>query len=298
MPPQSDDSWTEIRLEASPGAGERLAEILESTGALSVTFEDAADDPVLEPLPGEAPLWPHTAVVGLFESGADTGAVLEAVRQALGLASAPPARIRRLEARAWEEAWRQEFHPMRFGERLWVCPRDAIVPEGAVAVRMEPGLAFGTGTHPTTALCLEWLDAGGCPPGGRMIDYGCGSGILAIAAALLGAGAVQAVDIDPQALQSTRDNADANGVGVVIEVTAPAALTPGADCLVANILSGPLVQLAGRFAELVARGGLLAVSGILAAQAPEVARALEAAGFVVEGEANRDGWVRIDARRA
>lgn len=295
---RTGDSWIEIRLEAAPGAGERLGEALEAAGALSVTLEDAGDDPVLEPLPGEAPLWPHTAVVGLFARDADSDAVLEEVRRTLGLPATPAARISRLEGRAWEEVWRQDFHPMRFGDRLWVGPPDAPVPDDAIAVRLEPGLAFGTGTHPTTALCLMWLDAGGCPPGGRMIDYGCGSGILAVAAARLGAGTVQAADIDPQALQATRDNARANDVADIVEVHDPDTLSPGADCLVANILSQPLIDLAGRFATLVASGGSLAVSGILEDQAPRVARALVAAGFAIQGRDDLDGWVRIDARRA
>jgi len=175
-------------------------------GAASVTFVDAHDDPILEPLPGEFRLWPTTRLKALFAAVPDPERLATRLAGHLGLA---PARIgiQSIEERVWEREWLRDFHAMRFGKRLWICPHHEQVDEpDAVIVHMDPGLAFGTGTHPTTALCLEWLDTH-LRPGSLVIDYGCGSGILAVAAAKLGARAAHCFDIDPQALLATRDNA-------------------------------------------------------------------------------------------
>lgn len=292
-----EERWLQIRLEAERGTGETVAEAMANAGALSVTLEDAADDPVFEPAPGEAPLWPHTAVVGLFDAAADAQGVLREVQSELALESPPRARITTLTGRDWETRWRQDFHAMRFGARLWVCPQGETAPApDAVTVNLDPGLAFGTGTHPSTALCLEWLD-GHCRPGDRLIDYGCGSGILAVAAARLGAARIWAVDIDPQALQATAANARANGVGRLVWTGAPERLpSVAADCLIANILAGPLIELAPRFAALLAKDARLVVAGILREQAAAVASALDAC-FTVEGEAVREGWALLHGRR-
>ncbi len=298
MPQPAAETWIEIRLEAAPGQAEALSDALTGAGALSVTLVDAADDPVLEPAPGEAPLWPHTSAVGLFDAAVDADTVLRQVQAALNLDAPPVAHIDRIEGRDWERARLDDLRPMRFGERLWVCPagRQVDAPD-AVTVTLDPGLAFGTGAHPTTALCLEWLDRQ-VRPGDRFIDYGCGSGILAIAAARLGAAAVLAVDIDPQALYATTENARINGVDDRITVARPEALPAfSADGLLANILARPLIELAPRFATLLLPGGRLAVSGILADQAAAVTAALEDAGLALTGQDERTGWVRLDAVR-
>ncbi len=294
----SDESWIEIRLEAEREQADALAEALSEAGALSVTMVDAADDPVLEPAPGEAPLWPHVSAVGLFDASVDTTAVLHQVQASLDLDAPPVARISRFEGRDWERARLDELRPMRFGNRLWICPRgQSVDAPDAVTVILDPGLAFGTGTHPTTALCLEWLDRY-CRRGDRVIDYGCGSGILAIAAARLGAAAVLAIDFDPQALTATADNAGANHVRDRIVVARPEAVPAfEADSLLANILAKPLIDLAPRFAALLASGGRLTVSGILVDQAAAVAAALAQAGLEPMERIEREGWVRLDAIR-
>ncbi len=298
MSPTPDESWIELRLECRRERVDALSDALTEAGALSVTLTDAADDPVLEPAPGEAPLWPRVIAVGLFDAATDVGQVLLLAQTALGLAAPPAVTITPVAGQDWERIRLDELRALRFGERLWVCPRGRSVDEpDAVVVLLDPGLAFGTGTHPTTALCLEWLDAH-ARPGDRVIDYGCGSGILAIAAARLGADAVLALDIDPQALQATGENARANGVADRITAAAPDQAPPfEADCLLANILARPLIDLAPRFARLLGPGGRLAVSGILADQADAVAAALANAGFTPGDRAEREGWVRLDAVR-
>jgi ribosomal protein L11 methyltransferase len=264
-------------------------------GAVSVTLEDAADDPVLEPAPGATPLWPTVVVKALFDAGADPAAIASALARRLPGGPAPS--YQTVADQAWERVWLEDFRPMRFGHRLWVCPGG--LPAGApdaVRIELDPGLAFGTGTHPTTALCLEWLDGHGL--GGRdVVDYGCGSGILAIAAARLGASRVRAVDIDPQALIATRENALRNGVAGQVDITADAQLETGsADVLLANILAGPLVDLAQRFAAALRPGGLLALSGLLAEQADAVTAAYRP-WFHIETTTTRDGWVLLGGRR-
>lgn len=264
-------------------------------GAVSVTLEDAADDPVLEPAPGATPLWPTVVVKALFDAGADPGAIRSALAQALQ--GGPEPRFEALADKAWEREWLKDFRPMRFGRRLWVCPGGMSAGDAdAIRVELDPGLAFGTGTHPTTALCLEWLDAQ--PLEGRQgVDYGCGSGILAIAAALLGAQRILAMDIDPQALLATRENAARNGVHARIAVTADPALAPASvDVLLANILAGPLVELAPRFAQAVRPGGLLALSGLLAEQAAAVTAAYQP-WFDIGTTATREGWALLAGRR-
>jgi ribosomal protein L11 methyltransferase len=295
--PARDECWIQIGIEATSRTADEVAEALTRAGALSVSFEDGADDAILEPGPGETPLWNATVVVGLFDGGVDAETVLDGLRLDLGLPARPGCRIDAIHGREWERAWRQHFEARRFGARLWVSPFDhRIEAPGAAVVYLDPGLAFGTGAHPTTALCLEWLDAN-CGAGDAVVDYGCGSGILAIAAARLGAAPVWAVDIDPQAVQAGKANAARNGVESAISVGHPDELRAvRADCLVANILAGPLIALMPRFAALLRPGGRLVTSGILAAQAPAVTAALRPAfepGAVVE----KEGWIRLDAVR-
>jgi ribosomal protein L11 methyltransferase len=265
-------------------------------GASAVTLEDAADHPVLEPLPGELRLWPQTRLKALFPAPAE-GAVL-AARLAAHL-GVEPHRLaaRAVEDRVWEREWLRDFHAMRFGARLWVSPHhEPVTDPQAIVVALDPGLAFGTGTHASTALCLTWLDAHGAA-GARVIDYGCGSGVLALAAAKLGARAVHGFDIDPQALLATRENAAANAVGHLVHVhEEEAALPEGVELLLANILCSTLCMLAPRFARLVRPQGTAVLAGILEHEVPEVTAAY-APCFDVAHWAARDGWVALSARR-
>ncbi len=265
-------------------------------GANAVTYTDMRDDPVLEPAPGEFRLWPATRLQALFPGESDVTPALIGVAAALGI---PAERIaaRRIEDRVWEREWLKDFHAMRFGQRLWVAPHHESVDEpGAIVVRLDPGLAFGTGTHPTTALCLEWLEAN-IALGSSVIDYGCGSGILAIAASKLGARLACCFDIDPQALIATRDNATANEVGTRVQVFESSDDLPRpVDFVVANILSGPLCELAPSFATLVRPGGSLVLAGLMEHQAVEVAQA-HSAWFDMRPFGKRDDWVGLSGRR-
>jgi len=253
-----------------------VEEIFTRHGAWSVTLSDAGDKPVLEPGPGETPLWADTRITGLFSADAELGKLETELRQELQLSHLPPHRIEKLADRAWEREWLRDFGPMNFGERLWICPGDSEVKqEDAVIVRLDPGLAFGTGTHPTTALCLDWLD--GLPLSGKtLLDYGCGSGVLAIAALKLGCDAATAMDIDPQAIIATRQNAENNGVAAQLRVCDSAVDIEGVfDVVVANILAGPLVQFAESITSTLAGHGMLALSGVLCEQAASVMAAYE-----------------------
>jgi len=273
-------------------------------GACAVTFVDAHDDPryqVLEPAPGEFRLWRTTRVQCLFAHREDIAGLTQALGAAVGI---DPARIatQQIADRAWEREWLRDFHAMRFGRRLWVCPQHEHVSDpGAIVVRLDPGLAFGTGTHASTALCLEWLDThlfGSSPPAEPcVIDFGCGSGVLSLAAAKLGAAPVHAFDIDPQALTATGENARTNGVAAQVQVHASAGTLPaGVDVLLANILSGPLCDLAARFAALVRPGGQVVLAGLMEHEAAEVTHAY-AACFDLARYGARDGWVCLAGRR-
>jgi ribosomal protein L11 methyltransferase len=265
-------------------------------GATAVTFADSHDDPVLEPLPGEVRLWPATRLTALFVADAEPGALARVLAAAVGIA-AGGITTEVLADRAWERAWLRDFHAMRFGERLWVCPRHERVGDArAAVVTLDPGLAFGTGTHPSTALCLTWLDAH-LAPGARVIDYGCGSGVLAVASAKLGAAEAHCFDIDPQALIATRDNALANDVADVVRIHERTAQLPAAvDVLLANILSGPLCSLAPTFAALLRPGGDAVLAGLMRHEVADVTAAY-AACFDVSGCGERGDWACLRARR-
>lgn len=246
-------------------------ELLLALGAVSVTLEDTADQPIYEPGPGETPLWESVRVTGLFDAGGDTTSLGRALEAQL-----PPGlqwRFEQLEDRDWVREWMRDYHPMRFGRRLWICPSWREPPEpDAVNLLLDPGLAFGTGTHPTTALCLRWLD-GAQLADRRVLDYGCGSGVLAVAALLLGAGAATGVDIDPQALRASRDNARRNGIDDSrLTLQFPEQLPENfrAEVTLANILAGPLLELAPMLAHYTIPGGTLVLSGILDKQADDV----------------------------
>lgn len=265
-------------------------------GASALTFVDARDDAVLEPAPGEFRLWPRTRLRCLFGRESDALGIAGALGAALGL-DPRSIEVREVADRVWEREWLKHFHPMRFGRRLWVCPHHERVsaPE-AIVVALDPGLAFGTGTHPSTALCLTWLDAH-LAPGARVVDYGCGSGVLALAAAKLGAAEVHCFDIDPQALSAARTNAEANGLAARVRVHEHEhALPQAADLLLANILSGPLSHLAPRFASLVRPGGQVVLAGLLQHEVADVTGAY-APCFDVAPFGERDGWVGLAGRR-
>jgi len=285
--------WLQVRLAITPEQAETYEDALLEVGAVSVTFMDAEDQPIFEPDLGTTPLWSNTHLLALFEADTDEASLIAHLQLLCG-GALPEHHLERIEDQDWERSWMDNFQPMRFGQRLWIVPIWHAAPEpDAVNLLLDPGLAFGTGTHPTTALCLEWLDGqqlNDC----SVIDFGCGSGILAIAALLLGAPQAVGTDIDPQALEASRDNASRNGIDPArFPVYLPADMPQQpADVVVANILAGPLVSLAPQITALVKGAGRLALSGILAEQAEEV-RAAYAGAFDLDPMAVKDGWVRI-----
>lgn len=288
--------WIQIKLNATPKTANKLSNMLMGHGAQAVTYMDAQDNPVYEPLPGETKLWGETQVIGLFDAEVDPAPIVAFFQEHFG--EQMICRVEQLEDKDWVREWMEHFHPMQFGERLWICPSWREVPDpDAVNVLLDPGLAFGTGTHPTTALCLQWLDA--CDLQGKtVVDFGCGSGILAIAALKLGAERVIGIDIDPQAIQASRDNAQRNGVADRLELFLPENQPANlqADILVANILAGPLRELAPLMNDLVRPGGLLALSGILESQAEELQQ-IYGQWFVMEPVAVREEWCRLSGRK-
>jgi ribosomal protein L11 methyltransferase len=286
--------WLQLHLTVDQSRAPLVELLFEQLGAVAVTLGDAGDEPMLEPGPGEMPLWQATRVTGLFDGETDADSVRSAIDQGLATDVSRHLSVERLAERDWERAWLDRFRPMRFGRRLWIRPSGHTVdqPDAAI-IDLDPGLAFGTGTHPTTALCLAWLDAQDLS-GKTVLDFGCGSGVLGIAALKLGAARVIAVDHDPQALLATRDNARRNDVADRIDVLASDDLEdPRADVVVANILANVLVDLAPVIGARVADGGRLALSGILEAQANAVEKAY-ARRFGFADRQTRDGWVLLD----
>jgi len=280
---------------------EAVEEVFARHGASSITLTDAGDQPVLEPAPGETPLWPDVRITGLFAGDTNFDAFKTDLKASLGLDALPAHTITALEDRDWEREWLKDFSAMQFGARLWISPGDAEVDaDDAVVVRLDPGLAFGTGTHPTTALCLEWID-GLDLVDKRLLDYGCGSGVLAIAAILLGADRAVAMDIDAQAVRATADNAERNAVRDRLQVTNHARGIAGEfDVVVANILAGPLIELAKPLCAHVKSGCLLALSGILSEQVEDVLSAYQPWIEFEEPECReQDGqtWARLNGRR-
>ncbi len=303
--------WIEVSLTLHSDQQEAVEAVLEEIGALSVTLLDADADTsneqaILEPGVGETPVWSLLVLSALFEAEVDRSGLLHVLGELLPELEPDQVVFREVADQDWTRVWMDQFKPMQFGRRLWIYPWNIEPPtqtdatgrssEACVIVRLDPGMAFGTGTHPTTALCLEWLDQAELN-GKSLIDYGCGSGVLAIAAALLGAKPVIAIDNDPQAIDASRDNAERNGVADAISLYLPKS-DPGGlvDVLVANILAGPLAQLASLFAARIKPGGALALSGILLGQQDEL---LECYAEWFEGLAFsvREDWVRIDGRR-
>ena len=290
-------SWLQVRLAIQPNQAEQWEDSLFELGAISVSFMDAEDQPIYEPDLGTTPLWTHTHLLALFEEDVEP----ETLRQHLKLLggdNTPELQMEKINDQDWERNWMVNFQPMKFGQRLWIIPSWHTAPEpDAVNVILDPGLAFGTGTHPTTALCLEWLS--GQPIADcQVLDFGCGSGILAIAAKLLGAAQVTCTDIDSQALEATRDNANRNGIAKQdLLVYLPEAMPQQQfDVVLANILAGPLVELAPQLINRTRSGGRIALSGILAEQAQEV-RDAYSQHFDLVPTAEKEGWVCISGVR-
>jgi len=286
--------WIQLKINTTGNDAETLSDALIESGAVSVTFLDTHDNPVFEPLPGETLLWGDTDAIGLYDAETDMVAVIAMLENEPLLGKGFAHKIEQLEDKDWEREWMDNFHPMRFGQRLWICPSWRDVPDPtAVNVMLDPGLAFGTGTHPTTAMCLEWLD-GLDLEGKIVIDFGCGSGILAIAALKLGAAQAIGIDIDPQAIQASRDNAQRNGVSERLSLYLPSDQPDNlsADVVVANILAGPLRELAPLISVLPVTGGHLGLSGILASQSQGVADAYQGL-FELDPVAEKEEWCRI-----
>ena len=299
--------FLQLRLRLGDLDPEQVEQACFATGALSVTLSDAGDTPILEPAPGATPLWTSVSLSALYEAGVDRAALSAALRSALGAGTAagsgpaaPELTFEEVADSAWEREWLKDFRPMRFGRRLWVCPGGQAPPAdpgvAPVIVWLDPGLAFGTGTHATTALCLEWLDSAELA-GARVLDVGCGSGVLCVAALRLGAASALALDIDPQALTATRENGARNGVADRLVVHSAAEPWGGGyDVVLANILAEPLIALAPRFAAATRVGGALVLAGLLTEQTDAVAGAC-APWFDMERPRVRDGWARLVGRR-
>jgi ribosomal protein L11 methyltransferase len=286
-------AWIQFICNTTSDKADALSDAFSECGAAAVTFEDDADQPIYEPDLGTTPLWTATRVVALFDAETNpdnVGKMLSTL-----VTDIPPYRVEAVEDKDWEREWMDNFHPIQFGERLWICPSWHTPPApDAVNIMLDPGLAFGTGTHPTTALCLNWLDQADLK-GKYVIDYGCGSGILAIAAALLGAERVIGVDTDPQALEATRANAARNGVEIEAYLPGDCPDEP-CDLLLANILAGPLQTLAPRFANLAKPSAGLVLSGILEVQAKEVSDSY-AAWFDMQAPTIKEDWTRLNGTR-
>lgn len=268
-------AWLQLIIPTNETEADQLSDALMEHGAVSVTLQDMQDQPVLEPAPGMTPMWSQTRVIGLFDANDDLKQVITSVEQHLRK-KIPDWKGEQLEDKDWVRAWMDDFKPMQFGKKLWVVPSTFEPPQPEAAnILLDPGLAFGTGTHPTTSMCLEWLDAN--PPSGKgIIDFGCGSGILAIGAILLGANHAEAIDLDPQALIATCDNAEKNNVSDKIKTYLPKDFPKQkTSLLLANILASPLIELAPYFADLTTPQGKIVLSGILAEQAENVLAAYQ-----------------------
>jgi ribosomal protein L11 methyltransferase len=291
-------AWIQLKVEVLPDQIEVIEDSMLLEGAQAVTLQDGADQPILEPELGTMPVWDKTIVIGLFDAEINGEQLIANIQDLFACdpnmqgANFPKHKLELVEDKDWERAWMDNFHPMPFGDRLWVCPswKDPEDKE-AVNLMLDPGLAFGTGTHPTTAHCLRFLDH--AVNGDELIvDYGCGSGILGIAALLLGSDRMLGVDNDPQALIATRQNAERNGISAErYDVVLPENTHKvEADIMVANILAGPLISLAENIASLTKSGGKLALSGLLSHQADEVRQAYEP-WFNMDGMEQMDDWI-------
>ena len=289
-------AWIQLALFANTDDADKIGDTLTEIGAVAVTMSDGADEEIFEPPLGEMPLWQSTKVIGLFDDNHTPDSIITHLRANLSQIL-PLYEFSRLEDKDWERAWLDEFKPMQFGQRVWIVPTVYDPPDvDAVNIRLDPGLAFGTGTHATTALCLGWLDSHSVSEK-KIVDFGCGSGILGIAAAMLGADHIWAVDIDPQAVLASKSNAELNHVGKKLTVGLPKEFElPKVEVLLANILANPLKILAKQFSELLVPGGKVVLSGVLATQAAGVCEAYEE-WFSLDEVKQLDDWVLITGTR-
>ncbi|MGB4246457.1 MAG: 50S ribosomal protein L11 methyltransferase [Pseudohongiellaceae bacterium] len=290
--------WQQLKVRVPEARAALVEELLSELGAVSVTLQDGEDQPVFQIDPGTTPIWRNTEVVGLFEHDVPIHAIVTELRARAHLNATDEIVTEEVADTDWERVCMQDFKPMRFGERVWICPSWETPPDpSAVNIMLDPGLAFGTGTHPTTALCLEWLDRQDLI-GKTVIDYGCGSGVLAIAAALLGAARVIAIDNDPQAIIASESNRELNQITPgQLSVHLPGVEGhPQADALVANILSGPLEQLTPIIAALVKPGGKLILSGVLSQQTQSLVDSYQEF-FTMLVPVTREEWVRVEGVR-
>jgi ribosomal protein L11 methyltransferase len=287
-------NWLRVHIDLERIDPSPVEQALVGLGAASIELSDAADKPMLEPAPGTMPLWPTLRISALFDAAIDATAIRLAVAGAIGAIPIPTMRFESVADQDWIENWRQSLQPMRFGRNLWICPTGSTCPEpDGIAIELDPGLAFGTGSHPTTALCLDWL-ANSDHHDGTVLDYGCGSGILSIAALVLGAERVLGVDLDEQALRATHDNADRNHVTERLDITRPEAASNKEkfDRIVANILSGTLIELAAELRGFSRTGTRIALSGILTDQKKSVTAAYRP-WVEFEPPIERDNWVLL-----
>jgi ribosomal protein L11 methyltransferase len=288
-------AWHQISVITNEVTAPKVADYFSDLGAVSVTYMDAEDEPVYEPAIGETKIWTNTRVIALYELTADPAQIRSQTLKHFQQDSLMYWEFEMIEDQAWERAWMEHYRPMKFAEKLWVCPTGQEQHEAnTVCLILDPGLAFGTGTHPTTALCLEWL-ASHELAGKTVVDYGCGSGILAIAALLLGAKRAYAVDIDPQAITATESNAQKNNVQDKIVCCLPEQFSLAntkADVVLANILAKPLIEMVGLITDLVVSKGQLVLSGILAEQADSVIDAYHSF-LPLNKPVQQEDWVRL-----
>ncbi|MBA2648374.1 MAG: 50S ribosomal protein L11 methyltransferase [Legionella sp.] len=280
--------WYQLNISGcSNEALDQLSDKLEETGALSIMLTDKNDNPVLEPAPGTTPLWPEVCIHALYATAASAEGVRKHLQQSSPMFQVD---LEVLPDKDWERVCIDDFKPKKFGERLWICPTWSSPPDpAAVNLVLDPGLAFGTGSHPTTGLCLTWLEQASLE-GKSVIDYGCGSGILFLAALKLGAERVFAADIDPQALQASQDNANINNLPTQrLSILAPEELQCPVDLIIANILLDPLISLKKRFSDLLKPQGILIVSGVLIEQSARLIQAYERT-FKITTQESLDGW--------
>ncbi len=290
--------WQQIKILLEPQDCPALEELLLARGAAAVSYLDAADQAVFQELPGATTLWDHTCMLCLFDGGKDLDALLRLLSGDQRVKNRVELLVEELADQPWERAWMAQFHPRQYGEKLWIVPSSQTPPDtDAINILLDPGLAFGTGSHPTTALCLRWLEQAKLTDC-RVIDYGCGSGVLAIAAALLGAEKVYAVDHDPQAILATQDNSRRNGLDDArVMACLPDALpTLAADVLIANILAEPLLELAPDLAQLIRPGGLFAMSGLLHTQVPTLCEHYQRWFQLAEPQVEEE-WVLLSGTR-
>lgn len=279
--------WIQVILTTDEQQAEAISEKLENMGAVSVSFQDAADQPLYEPALNTTPLWGNTQIIALFEENTD-------VKQLENQLQDYNYEIQILEDQEWTRVWMDDFHPMQFGKRIWICPSWSTHSDSsAINILLDPGLAFGTGTHATTALCLEYLDKQQDLSNKTVIDYGSGSGILAITAAKLGAKHVWAIDNDPQALIATEDNATKNQVNQIISCQLPEQPLPQVDIILANILAKPLIELASTLTKYLKPNSTLILSGILKEQHKEIIAAYEPYMNVMQ-TLERENWILIE----